>query len=151
MKDIGTLLIATDLSDPSMLAIDAGNAMAQKFGAKVILAYVAEDRLPPLGLIEYGGLDIVEIEKQHRQKATERLETYAKELRAHGLEVEIEVAQGIPHHELIEIAKKREVDMIVVGTHGRGFVSHAILGSTAERIARAAPCPLLVVRDPRKA
>lgn len=149
MKNIEKVMIATDLSDPSMLALDAGKTMAQRFGAKVLLTYVAEDRIPPLGLIEYGGVDIAELERQHREKAQARLEVLAAELRSHDLEVTATVGQGIAHRELIEIARGNEIDLIVVGTHGRGFVSHAILGSTAERIARNAPCPLLVVRDPR--
>ena len=64
-----------------------------------------------------------------------------------GNDVEVTVADGIAHLEIVRIAEERQVDMIVMATHGRGFISHALMGSTTERVLRRAPCPVLVVRD----
>jgi nucleotide-binding universal stress UspA family protein len=62
--------------------------------------------------------------------------------------VEPLVAMGTPHVEIVRLAEEQGADLIVIATHGRGFISHAILGSTAERVLRRSPCPVLVVRDP---
>ena len=151
MQDVRRILVATDLSDPSKLAIDAGIDLAGRFGAKVILGYVLEDRLPPIGAIEFSGIDLVAIEQQHAERAKDSLERIARQFRDAGIDVEIEVVAGIPHNELIRMAERSEADLIVMGTHGRGFVAHALLGSTTERVLRNAPCPVFAVRDRRKA
>ena len=57
------------------------------------------------------------------------------------------VVVGTPHVEIVRLAEERNVDLVVMATHGRGFISHAILGSTTERVLRRAPCPILIVRD----
>ena len=90
-----------------------------------------------------------DILNQQRDLAGERLAALLGELteRDAGVDVEPVVAMGTPHVEIVRIAEERDVDLIVMATHGRGFISHAILGSTAERVLRRAPCPLLVIRD----
>ena len=65
----------------------------------------------------------------------------------HSLSVQQEVVFGVPFLEMIRYAKAKEMDMIVMGTHGRGAIAHMLLGSTAEKVVRKAPCPVLTVRD----
>jgi nucleotide-binding universal stress UspA family protein len=55
---------------------------------------------------------------------------------------------GGPYVEIVRYAKERDIDLIIVGTHGRGFVGHMLMGSVAERVVRHAPCPVLSVRHP---
>lgn len=148
MGKIQRILISTDLSDPSQRAIDAGAEMAQRFEAEVILCYVVEDHIPTMGMIEFSGVQMAEIEKAHREAATEHLKTLAEPLEKRGLSVRRVVPLGVPHREIVELARKLKVDMIVMGTHGRGFVSRLVLGSTTDRVLRHAPCPVYVVRDP---
>lgn len=148
MKKIDTVLLATDMSELSRPAIDAGADLARKYDAKVVIGYVIEDRIPPLGMIEYSGINLASIEEKHRETAMKHMKELAAELEQSGLETEVELAVGIPHREIVDLAKKHGADVIVLGTHGRGFVSHAILGSTAERVLRHAPCPCFIVRDP---
>ena len=59
--------------------------------------------------------------------------------------MEVVILQGTVHEEVIRLARERKVDLIVVGMHGHGFLSHALAGSTAERVLHRAPCPVLVV------
>lgn len=58
------------------------------------------------------------------------------------------VALGRPFLEIIRYAREKKIDMIILGTHGRGGLKHALLGSVAEKIVRKAPCPVLTIRDP---
>ena len=67
---------------------------------------------------------------------------------ADDLQVIRRVAQGHPFVELVRYAKDNAIDLIVVGTHGRGAIAHILLGSVAEKVVRKAPCPVLVVREP---
>jgi nucleotide-binding universal stress UspA family protein len=57
------------------------------------------------------------------------------------------VRAGLPSHEIVETAKELDVDLIVIATHGYAGWKHFCIGSTAERVVRAAPCPVLVVRE----
>jgi len=54
----------------------------------------------------------------------------------------------VPFHEIIEMAKAQQMDLIVMGTHGRTGFQHVLLGSVAEKVVRLAPCPVLVARQP---
>jgi nucleotide-binding universal stress UspA family protein len=65
-----------------------------------------------------------------------------------GLEVIHLTRHGRPHEEIVGVAREMDVDLIVMGTHGRSGLSHILLGSTAERVVRNAPCPVLTVRHP---
>jgi nucleotide-binding universal stress UspA family protein len=147
VNDIRTILLTTDFSDTSKKAFEPALTLAQRFGAKIVLAYVEEDRLPPL-VIEYMAVGVEEILGQQREIASDRLKELASTLPADVGEVETVVALGTPHVEIVRLAEEHEADLIVMATHGRGYISHAILGSTAERVLRRAPCPVLVVRDP---
>jgi nucleotide-binding universal stress UspA family protein len=79
---------------------------------------------------------------------TGHLEAYLARVTAAGLEGEIVVVHGVPFHEIIETAKARQVDLIIMGTHGRTGLPHVLLGSVAEKVLRLAPCPVLVARQP---
>ena len=61
--------------------------------------------------------------------------------------MQLEVRSGTPHTEIVGLAEELRVDLIVMATHGRGFISQAILGSTTDRVLRHAPCPVLIVRE----
>lgn len=146
MKKVSKILVATDLSDLSMQALGAGETMAERFDADLVLVYVLEDPFPPYG-IEYMPNQLDEIRDKHHERASARLEEAAEDLKKRGIRVTQKVLNGIPHAEIVEFAKNGEFDMICLATHGRGFISRTILGSTTERVLREAPCPVLAVRD----
>jgi len=145
MNDIRTVLLTTDFSDTSRKAFPYAREIARRFGAKVILAHVEEGYLPP-PIIEYANVGIEEIERRQQECAEERLEALRDEFDSE-IPVEIEVASGTPHLRIVEMAKRHGADLIVMAGHGRNFISHAILGSTTERVLRRAPCPVFAVRD----
>lgn len=57
---------------------------------------------------------------------------------------------GIPHNVILDIIREEEIELVVMGTHGRSGIEHLILGSVAEKIIRKSPCPVLIVRPKRK-
>jgi universal stress protein A len=63
------------------------------------------------------------------------------------MEIEKQFVTGTPFVEIVAAAKRHDSDLIVIGTHGRGALAHALIGSVAERVVRKAPCPVLTVRS----
>ena len=139
MQDYGTIVVATDLSDPAVPAVRHGGALGRRLGSRLILVYVMEQRLP-------GFLSDPEtrtIMKRHREHAERALaECVAEQLP--GDEVETVVLEGLPHEQIVKLAEERQAGLIVVGMEGHGFLAHALTGSTAERVLHHAPCPVLV-------
>jgi nucleotide-binding universal stress UspA family protein len=147
MFDIKTILLTTDFSDTATKAVEPALTIAHRFGARLVVVFVEEDRLPPL-VVEYMAVGVEDVLSQQVDRARERLAEYAG---AHlqGVEgLELVIGVGTPHVEIVRLAEEKQADLVVMATHGRGFITHAILGSTAERVLRRSPCPVLVVREP---
>ena len=105
--------------------------------------------MPPL-VIEYPGIGFDDMMQHQREQATEHLGRLVEEQLGKELETEFRIIDGIAHVGIVQLARELEADLIVMTTHGRGFFSHTILGSTTERVVRRAPCPVLVVREEHK-
>ena len=143
--DIGTILVTTDMSETSKKAFGPAAELAKKFDARLAVVYVEEDKLPPL-VVEYTAVGLDEILREQTLRDRKRLGELVQEQWG-DLEVSKTVAVGTPHVEILRVAEECGADLIVMATHGRGFISHAILGSTTERVLRRSPCPVFVVRD----
>jgi len=144
--DIRNILLTTDFSETSIRAFAPARALAEKFGAKLHVAYVEEDRLPPM-VVEYTTVDLEQILRLQTEHARERLKEFVDQQLGPDCDAQLEVLTGTPHVEILHMAEKCKADLIVMATHGRGFISHAILGSTTERVLRRAECPVFVIRD----
>jgi nucleotide-binding universal stress UspA family protein len=142
-----TILTTTDFSDPALLGIRYAADLAAKLKCKLILAYVVEERLPAL-ILAASPDPTAEIIESHRKHAEKTLADYAEEHLA-GTGVETVVLQGFAHVAIVELARARKADLIVLGTHGHGFMSHVLMGSTTERVIHEAPCPVMVVPSRR--
>jgi len=140
-----TILVPTDLSEPAEAAWAHARTLAQKTGGTLVLLYVAESVLSHFGVV---GLvpSVTELEEQHDIASRLKLQEMVDQAAGLGLKVRSRVAAGKPWQKIVDVAAEEGADLIVVGTHGRtGFAREAI-GSTAERVVRAARCPVLVVR-----
>ena len=90
------------------------------------------------------------MEELARTTAGAHMKALAERLRDQGVaEVHSRVGIGSPAHEIVELAELGHFDLIIMGTHGRTGVAHAVLGSVAEKVVRRARCPVLTVRSPR--
>ena len=146
MITINRILVADDFSEHSDIAIKYATEFARVFEAEVLLCHVVEgatllSEVPPTGE-RYFPPNLVEIqEKQSREQLQKRLQDSGIEKGS------IHVIEGKAFLEIVRLAKKEDVDLIIVGTHGRGAIAHVLLGSVAEKIVRKAPCPVLTVRE----
>jgi len=141
------ILVATDFSDASKAALVYGRELAHTFGARLDVLHVVPNLAKYYAAESYTAT-FPEIEagmEEAAQREIDRLLT--DEDRHHGARAILRTlesaAAGITQH-----ARDAGVDLIVMGTHGRGGVAHLLMGSVAERVVRTAPCPVLTVRHP---
>ena len=110
-----------------------------------MLIFVVESVGYPADL-GFGQVGIPQIERELSGRGKTELEKLAASIVGGKLPVKIHVTAGRPFIEIIRAAKDFEIDMIVIATHGHTGVEHILFGSTAEKVVRKAPCPVLVVR-----
>jgi nucleotide-binding universal stress UspA family protein len=151
MVALKNILVATDFSGPSDSALAYGRELARRFGASLTVLHVVEDLLVhaygPDGvfLADSGMQQQLEVAAQRRVDAL-LFDEDRRELHARGRIVTSSVSAPA----IIDFARQGLMDLIVMGTHGRGAVAHLFMGSVAERVVRNAPCPVLTVRDPER-
>lgn len=146
---IKSILVPIDFSEYSKKALRYAVRFAKEFGASLTLLHVFEPLIqPPEG---YGVLQVPVIDGGALQKeAAARLTSLAQEEIEELVPVKSVVRSGRPYNEIVMDAKERKVDLIIIATHGYTGLTHLLLGSTAERVVRHAPCPVLTVREPEK-
>jgi nucleotide-binding universal stress UspA family protein len=139
------ILVATDFSEHSRSALKYAAALAEAFDSEVLLCHV----VPGADLLSYvppGGEGYFPpnfVESQQKGALEEGERWLAEAGIANG---RVLTPSGTDFVEIIRTARDEQVDLIVVGTHGRGAISHMLLGSVAEKLVRKAPCPVLTVR-----
>lgn len=147
--EIKKILVPIDFSDYSKNALNYAADFAKLFKAEVTLIYVVEPVIYPpdfsMGQIAVPTVDI-ELDK----RAKEELENLAQKQIPRELKTKIIVKTGKPFIEIIETAAEIEADLIIIATHGHSGVEHILFGSTAEKVVRKAPCPVLTLREPVK-
>jgi nucleotide-binding universal stress UspA family protein len=139
------LLVAVDGSEISATALQWAIDFAIGRASVVRLLHVYTPTLS--GLVPDGVLIAsVESAVHLADAAQRRLDSLALLHRDSGVTIEKILRDGVPHEEILAEADKTSANMIVMGTHGRSGIAHAILGSTAERVVRAAKVPVVTLR-----
>ncbi|MEM7201945.1 MAG: universal stress protein [Planctomycetota bacterium] len=142
MQTPKTIVVPTDFSDLAKFAFPHARALAEAFGAEIVLTHsVPPESYPAYQVVKMTGFPNIKTEVQNA--ATAELESYKAEFA--GLQVSTEFREGRPYACVNGVATDREAGLIVIATHGRGGLTHALLGSTAERVVRTAPVPVLSV------
>ena len=143
------ILLPTDFSGCANYALPYAAAIARATGAAIICVHVVEPIAPAVG---YSGLPepmpIADISEQLEDSAERELPQLARCEDFSGLDVEEVIVHGDAAAEIVRVAGEREVDLIVVSSHGRTGLGRIIFGSTAEAVVRHASCPVLVVKPP---
>jgi nucleotide-binding universal stress UspA family protein len=146
-----TILAATDFSDSSAVALDEARGFARAFGATLHVLHVTDDLLKRY--VRGGAIDLPpELQADIEGAAQTEVERLVSEQDRRELHAVAAVrTSDHPADAIVEYAQGAKVDLIVVGSHGRRGLAHALLGSIAEKVARTAPCPVLIVRRPQAA
>jgi len=145
MIRLNRILVPTDFSEHSKTAVQYGCELASKFGADLHLLHVVE-QLPVM--YSEGAIFSPETEAELLAEARELLTKTPADIDVSALNVTRATLEGHPLVEIVRYARENEIDLIVIGTHGRTGLVHVLLGSVAEKVVRKAPCPVLTVHSP---
>jgi universal stress protein A len=140
------ILVPTDFSEESLKAIRYAIRFAEQFAASVTLVHVFEPITYPVDM-GYVPVAMQTHWDSLRASTTQRLEGLAKQELKASVQGDTIVRCGSAFNEIVTVAKDLNIDLIIIATHGYGGLKHLVMGSTAERVVRHAPCPVLVVRD----
>lgn len=148
MIRLKNVLVATDFSETSEGALGYGRELARTFGAKLHVLHVADNIMMRYA---FDGSVVLppDVQADFENAARTRLEQLLgdddrRELGA----IAVLRTSNTPADSIVDYAKAADVDVIVMGTHGRRALAHLLLGSVAERVVRMSPCPVLTVRHP---
>lgn len=138
------ILVPIDFSDNSKKALRYALPLATTFNAAISIIYVVEPAVFPSDF-GFGQMSFPDVEKEMYDKAETELNQIVADLDS-TTKISPVIKSGIPFVEVTTYAADENVDLIILATHGRTGVEHILFGSTAEKIIRKAPCPVLIVR-----
>jgi nucleotide-binding universal stress UspA family protein len=137
------ILVGVDGSENAYRALEQGTALAEKFGAQIIVVFVVHI---PVSAYSYDAFGSMEIFSKLEQEGKEVLAKSELLCRQKGLAVKTALASGDPAQHIIDLAQSEGADLVVVGSRGTGRLERLLMGSVSERVARFAKCPVLVVK-----
>ncbi len=149
MITIQRVLFPTDFSDLSLHVLAYARSFVESYGAELHLIHVVDEAsmywlaMGPSSLPVGPSSD--ELVDASTAAMTKFIDDHLSDIKD---AVHSEVVLGRPFMRIIEYARAQQIDMIVLGTHGRSGLQHALLGSVTEKVVRKAPCPVLTIRDP---
>lgn len=146
---IKKVLVPIDFSDYSKSALKYAISLTKIFNAEIILIYVVEPVIYPPDF-SMGQIAIPTVTSEWDERAKDELNKLAKTEFTDAANVKTIVKTGKPFVEIIETAREENIDLIIIATHGHSGVEHILFGSTAEKVVRKAPCPVLTLREPIK-
>ena len=166
-KTFQTILAPVDFSPYASEALQYAAMLAKRFDAMLLVLHVIDKDFEIVAAHHGSGgrglpAPLLGPFAATLDETTRRTETVAIDLREQaeaalqrfvldvgsGLRLEKRVAVGHPFEQILEMSQREAIDLIVMGTHGRTGLGHAMMGSVAERVARLAPCPVLMVKAP---
>ena len=148
---ITRILVPTDFSADADAALEYATELAQRSGAAVHLLHVVENpMLPGVWSSEMYTAELAGLQVNLVRDADERLRQVIPSIAGNRYGFAHEVRTGRPWSTIVDYAREKLIDLIVMGTAGRTGLSRAMMGSVAERVVRSAPCPVLTLRAPRQ-
>jgi nucleotide-binding universal stress UspA family protein len=139
------ILVPVDFSPPSLHAVRFAQKWAARFRAGVCLLHVIE----PMSTVVPFGAEVMmppPPPPDFRKKIRLELEKLATKGAARAMKVSVQICDGVAHHEIVNAARKLKSDIIIIASHGYSGLMRTLMGSTAERVVRHAPCPVLTLR-----
>jgi len=145
--EIRSILMPTDFSECASHALEYAASFARIHKAKLICLHVIEPIIPAVGYTGIADpLSLSDVSEQMEESAERELPKIADCQECNDIEVEEIIAHGDAAAEVVRTAKEKDVDLIVIASHGRTGLGRILFGSTAESVVRHAHCPVLVVK-----
>lgn len=144
------ILVATDFSKSAELALNCAKELASATGAELHVLHFMEDPMPGLKAAD-SVCPVPVIRKDMEEEARVGMSKVLTASEQAQFRAKMVTLWGKAHVQIVRYAKEHDIDLIVLGSHGMGFVEHMFIGSVAERVVRRAHCAVLVVRDPQVA
>ena len=141
------ILVPTDFSPPSDAALQYARAVATRFGASLNLLHVVDD---PYRVAYTAEVYVPEVEGLRDDLIADAIGRVKGRLQSSDfreLRATADAVIGTPAWSIVEYAAAHDIDLIVMGTHGRGGMSHLLMGSVAEKVVQTAGCPVLTTRQ----
>jgi nucleotide-binding universal stress UspA family protein len=148
MARAGRILIPTDFTNTSERALDWATELATELSSSIVIMHAYD--IPVLGFPDGAVIATPEIAARITESARVLLERTVERRRGLGVLVEGVLREGVPWEQINALADAMNVDMIVIGTHGRRGLARALLGSVAENVIRTAHRPVVVIQGPRE-
>ena len=136
------VLVPIDFSTHSKNALEYAVSIVKQFNAELYLIYVVEPTVYPHDF-GFGPIGMPALENELQAKGMRELQKLIETKIAGQVKAKAFVMVGKPSNEIINFAAKAEIDLIVIATHGHTEMEHILFGSTAEKVVRRAPCPVL--------
>lgn len=150
MINMKKILVPTDFSEFGQQAMLYGTELAIRFDAELHLLNVVQDAVAMFPEPNMMGTSMNDLVADMQHLAKKQLEELPNSPGTENLQVVREVRVGPAFLEIVRYAKTANIDLIVIGTHGRTGIKHMLLGSVAEKVVRKAPCPVLTVSHPER-
>ncbi len=148
MNKFQRILFPSDFSDLSLHALDYARSLAETYGAELHIVHVVDEAYQYWMALGPNSLPVGPSPEEMVTASTQEIGKFIQEhLSGTSLQVRSKVLVGRPFMEIIRYAEEHSIDLIVIGTHGRGGLKHVLLGSVAERVVRKSPCPVLTIRN----
>jgi nucleotide-binding universal stress UspA family protein len=149
MIALKNVLVATDFGEASQTALTYGRDLARTFGATLHVLHIVEDIFARATEGEGSSPSLAEVQRLVEDAARQQLDAVVLDADRRELAARAMLRTSTtPAHAIVSYAKDAGIDLIVMGTHGRGALARLFTGSVAERVVRTAPCPVLTVRHP---
>jgi nucleotide-binding universal stress UspA family protein len=147
--EIRKILAPTDFSDHACYALSYARTFANRWDAELHLLNVIEPAVFPTeaGLTPMG---MMNLDSELTEAAERAMGELLKREEVQGARIVTAIAHGRASSAIIDYAKANGIDLVVIATHGRTGLEHLIFGSTAERVVRESPCPVLTIRPEEK-
>lgn len=147
MKPVKKILFPTDFSENSNYALDYALELSKKFGARLCILHVIHELIDTTGYY-IPNISLDQLQRDLVKGAEEMMGKIIREKVGDFKDYETMNIIGLPHIEIMNVAKEKDIDMIVMGTHGRSGIDRVLFGSVAEKVVKKSPCPVLTVRKP---
>jgi nucleotide-binding universal stress UspA family protein len=147
MKEFKTILFATDFSENSEYAFDYALAMARKYQSLLAIVHVINEPVDLRGFY-VPHISFESLEEEIEEGARKMMEKFCRTHIGDYENYQTFIVPGIPYDEIIKKAADLNADLIIMGTQGRSGLDHVLFGSTAEKVVRKSPVPVMTIRVP---